>query len=79
MITLCVVEGFDSWLHVGNGLAQQDLGRAHRCLPKALLVLLQILLLVLGGKLCNAGVDVVSENETHGSQTKGKTSILVTS
>ena len=38
-----------------------NLGRAHRSLAEALLELLQTLLLVLGGGLCHAGLDVVPE------------------
>ena len=61
MITFCNVDGFDLWLHVGSHLVQQDLGCARRCLPLTLLVLLATLRLVLGGRLCHAGPDVVPE------------------
>ena len=61
MITFCNVDGFDLWLHVGSHLVQQDLGCARRCLPLTLLVLLETLRLVLGGRLCHAGPDVVPE------------------
>ena len=43
-------------------------GRAHRSLAEALLELLQTLLLVLGGGLCHAGLDVVPEEAIAGTE-----------